>query len=407
MVINQKYFVSIQQRRPMQTTLASTTGDSLLTPGEITNMRKTVTVEVHVFKGLNNQQRSEKFAEVKTAWEQFKDVCQTKVASSHIDDIRTATEGEAPHNLSCDYMIVISCGRYVLGFAMTAEETTEYDDATRTLLALDHNKRNFETNKTLHIKLLCARKSSGVGGQLLRVCENLAISKRCASVHLDAVTTAYGFYKNQGFAPFHRVTFACSPGLENKDAEKFEEAIKAMERSFESSAKRVKMPSEARLRGKYNAYMNKTSNAKRAVLSGVLLSRLVPQETVYSWALQETKLGKELKKIVDTVFTTNNVYSQEIPMTKCVLDKSVGGGGGGGGGGYGGYGGYGGGGSGSGGHGGDSDQSTVEELAGSGSGDGGASDQSTVEELAGSGSGATIGQKRGAPDSDSSGSRDY
>lgn len=308
----------------METTLASNTGDSLLTPQEMQEMQTNVTIKVHAFKGMSQEQRTVKFAQVKPAWDQFTEVCQGEVDSSHIESFSEAVQGRGGAEMSCDHVVIISCNKYVLGYALAAEETIVYDDPTRNLLAQPPHSETFDTDKTFHIKLLCSRPNSGIGTQLVRVCENLAIRFRCASVRLEAVPTAHGFYKSVGLIPFQQASFACSPEYTHNDAGKFEDAIVAMAHSFESSEGGADpLLSPARLQGKYNSYMNKASEARRAVLSGVLKSRLVEPMRVHQWATQKTKLDRELKHIVDTVFTTNNVHSETIPMTKCLLQKST------------------------------------------------------------------------------------
>lgn len=311
----------------METTLASNTGDTLLTPQELQEMQANVTIKVHTFKGMSQEQRVAKFAQVKPMWDQFTEVCQGEVDSSHIARFSAAVQGTGSAELSCDHIVIISCKKYVLGYALVAEETIVYDDPTRNLLTQSPYSGTFDTDKTFHIKLLCSRPNSGIGTQLVRVCENLAIQFRCASVRLEAVPTAHGFYKSVGLVPFLEAKFVCSPEYIHNDARKFEDAIVAMAQSFESSeggAGAGQLLSPAKLQGKYNSYMNKASEARRAVLSGVLKSRIVAPIRVHQWATQKTKLDRELKHIVDTVFTTNNVHSETILMTKCLLKKSAG-----------------------------------------------------------------------------------
>ena len=317
----------------MKTTLASNTGDSLLTPQEMQQMQANVTINVHTFKGMSQEQRTAKFAQVKHMWDQFTAVCQGEVDSSHIASFSEAVQRPDHAELSCDYVVIISCKNYVLGYALAAEETIVYDEPTRNLLENPPYSETFDTDKTFHIKLLCSRPNSGIGTQLVRVCENLAIRFRCASVRLEAVPTAHGFYKSVGLIPFQQTEFACSPAYTHNDAEKFEDAIVAMAQSFKSSeggAGKGKGPilSSSTLQRRYDLYMSRASEARRAVLSGVLKSRIVEPIRVHQWATQKTKLDRELRHIVDTVFTTNNVHSETIPMTKCLLQKSTSGSGG-------------------------------------------------------------------------------
>lgn len=295
---------------------------NLLTPAEMKQMQANFTIKVHTFKGLNQQQRKDKFEQVENAWNQFTEVCQGEVEPSHIASFAEALQGQGHGELHCDYMIVISCKKYVLGYALAAEESILYDAPTLNLLRQPPYNNIFDTDKTFHIKLLCSRPNSGIGTQLVRVCGNLAIRLKCASIRLEAVPTAHGFYKSVGLVPFLDAKFACSPARTNSDANKFEDAIVAMARSFETSEGGADAFSPARLQGKYNSYMNKASEARRAVLSGVIKSRIVEPTRVHKWATQKTKLDRELKHIVETVFTTDSVHSETIPMSKCLLQKA-------------------------------------------------------------------------------------
>lgn len=324
----------------MKTNLACSTWDNLdnncdflLTPGEMVETREIITIDVHTFRGMDIPQRKQKFAELKKAWDQFQDVCQGEVDPGHIAKFATAIQGDEPHELSCDHVVVISSNNYVLGYAMTAKETIEYDSPTQALLAQTPHRHKFDKDKTLNTKLLCARKRSGIGTQLVRVCENLAIHLRCASIHLTAVPTAYGFYKSMGLSPFKQTNVACNPVLdeeaEKTDANKFETAILSMANFFESSEGMADtFPIERQMR-KYKKYMADTSEARRAVLQGVLVSRVVAVERMYKWVCQPTKLTQQLNIIVKNVFTHNTVHSNTIPMTKCLLHKYSHGGGGG------------------------------------------------------------------------------
>lgn len=408
----------------MKTNLACSTWDNLdnncdflLTPTEMVKMREIITIEVHSFRGMDKAQRKEKFAEVKKAWDQFQDVCQAEVDPGHIADFATAIQGDGPEELSCDYMVVLSSNKYVLGYALTAKETIEYDAPTLDRLTKAPHSYKFDKDKTLNIKLLCARKRSGIGTQLVRVCENLAIHLRCASIHLTAVPTAYGFYKSIGLSPFKQANVACNPVLdeeaEKTDANKFETAILSMAEVFESSEGMADQFPIERQKGKYKKYMAGTSEARRAVLSGVLVSQVAEPERVYKWACQPTKLTQQLNIIVQNVFTHNTVHSDTIPMTKCLLHKYSSGGGGGS----------------NGGHDSDhdtsdSDASTSQENTESGGGgggrrtghdsggrrgsgydagnDSGGSDESTVRENIGNSDGNTIRQSAGGSHSDES-----
>lgn len=241
-------------------------------------------------------------------------------------------------------------------------------------------------------------------------------------MHLTAVSTAYGFYKSRGLAPFKNAKVACNPVLdkeaEPKDDNKFEDAIRAMANFFQSREAKADRFAVARHEGRYNSYLRNTTAPRRAVLVGVLVSRVFQPETVYKWAYDQTQLDGQLKHIVDTVFTHNTVHSDTIPMTKCLRHKCSSGGGGGSSGGDGDSG------SSTGHDAGDnpseSDTATVREIIGSvtcggskssGYDAGNDSDVSTVRQTIGNSDESTVpetfGTKRCAPDSDSRGSLDY
>lgn len=388
----------------MQTNLACRTWDNtddsvdfLLTPTERIEMREMITIELHTFSDMDRAQRTEKFKELKRAWGQFKDVCQGEVDDNHIANFATAIQGDGSSELSCDYVVVMYCNNYVLGYVMVAKVNIDYDAPTLDRLKQPLHKHRFDKDKALNIKLLCSRKSSGIGTQLVHVCENLAIHLRCASMYLAAVPTAYGFYKSRGFAPFKNAKVACNPILdeaaENKDANKFEDAIRAMAKKFQArTSARADKSTADRSEQKFKSYLQKTSEARRAVLEGVVKSRLLPLTTVYRWVNDQPELDRQLKYIADTVFTDNNVFSDTIPMTKCLLHKySTGGGAGNGSGGS------------------ESDATTVRQVIRGGEGAGSTSsgydagddsDASTTPQI--------IGNKRCAPDSKhSTPSQDY
>ena len=185
----------------MQTNINLRTGGvQLLTPTELEEVRESFTIQAHSFKDKEPAQRKTWMADkVGKTWHQFEHVCGKDVSPRNVNHYKNGEH--------FDYMIMISSKKYVLGFALLSEETILYDDPT--LARILENKATFDTDKTLNIKLLCARKGSGIGTRIVRVCENLGIRLKCASLHLDAVPTAYGFYKSVGFVPFNETELAC------------------------------------------------------------------------------------------------------------------------------------------------------------------------------------------------------
>ncbi len=293
----------------METTLARNLDNLLLSESEVQDMRANVHIRVHDFKGLAEDQRLAKFSDVKEAWSQFADICQGEVDAAHISKFAAAIKGRPEsEDMHTDYVVVISVSRHVLGYALVSEDAVEH-------VGVDRN--NYNHNKALGIKLLCARKASGIGTQLVRVCENLARHLKCASIHLEAVPTAYGFYKKMGLDPFRRAKDACSPGYTDADAQKFEVAIRAMAQSFRpASDGRVSINPEA----SYDRFMGgkKTTEAQRAVLSGILSSKIVPRADVWNWTagVHRIWLIAELNKIAHAFFVNTK---NTVPMSKCLL----------------------------------------------------------------------------------------
>lgn len=180
-------------------------------------MRESFTIQAHSFKDLEPAQQKKRMAEkVGKAWHQFQHVCGSDVDTAHVEFYSDA--------MNFDHMIVISSKKHVLGFALLSEEKIKYDGPT--LSRLRKNKDTFDEDKTLNIKLLCSRTGSGIGTRIMRVCENVAKHYRCASLHLEAATTAYKFYKKMGFDTFRRAFQACNPDNHpDHDGDKFETAM--------------------------------------------------------------------------------------------------------------------------------------------------------------------------------------
>lgn len=296
----------------METTLARNVDNlPLLSPAEMQDMRANVHIKVHDFKGLTEDQRLAKFNHLKEAWNQFQDICQGEVDAAHILKFAAAIKGRPEsEDMRTDYAVVISVSRYVLGYALVSEDAVEYVGVA------DNN-----STKALGIKLLCARKASGVGTQLVRACENLARHLGCASIYLEAVPTAYGFYKKMGLDPFRQAKDACSPGYTDADALRFEAAMRAMAQSFRPASDGSGFTNA---KASYDRFMSrkKTTEAQRAVLSGILASRIVPRPQVLSWTagVHRAWLIAELDKIVNAFFVNTN---NTVPMSKCLLTRQM------------------------------------------------------------------------------------
>ncbi len=302
----------------------------LLMPSEIEDMRNNVVTKVYDFKAMDTQQRADLLdGRLRGIWCQFAGVCNEKVDSTHIADFEQAMRGVGGHgdDMRCDHVVVIFCRKFVLGFAMVAEETVEYDAITRKYLRSKPKYRHLlNTNKTLKIKLLCAREGSGVGRQLVRVCENIAMYHGCASLCLDAVPTAYGFYKSVGFFPFRNAGEACSFDGYDADATRFERAIRSITIAMRGSVEKSKNANKSTLTRAYNTYMRYCTREQEVALSGILASRHVTLDQVRKWCTDKTKLNAQLQEVIFKVFTYSSAnnhlqFTDTIPMTTCLLPK--------------------------------------------------------------------------------------
>lgn len=307
-----------------ETTLASNTGDFILTPEEIQNMRQEVKIKVYHLAVMNQNQKTETINKVHGEWDQFNGICGKIISTAHIRSFRESIQGRG-HQVCPDIMIIISSYKYVLGFALANFEKVVYDSDTRKLLGGARYSNKLNTDKTLNIKLLCSRASSGVGSQLVHACENVAIHNRCASVHLDAVTTAYGFYKRLGFEAFNTVKYACSTDV-NMLADLFESEIENMDSSFEDIYN-IQDVHERELK----KFLRGATSQREAVLEGIVRSQKVDRKKICKWTRYKTRLNAWLDSIINTVFRDQAEVS--FPMTKCLMSKSGNGATGGGGGG--------------------------------------------------------------------------
>lgn len=296
--------------------------EQFLSDPQLRDVRATFTVDVHVFRGLSNTARLTKYRKVEEQLNQFNDVCRGEVDAPHIKHYQRVISGEEGGENRVDYVIVVSARKYMLGFALASEETVEYDGPTRSLLAEPSNRNEFDTDKALKLHLICARARSGIGEQLVRISEIIARRRRCASIYLDSVPNAYGFYKKMNLMPFRGVEMACSSGYDDTDAEKFERAIHTMAASL--GTEEIEPSLFKKLEKKYKTFVKgRDSTPEEAtVLDGVLYSQLIPKINVYSWVDTKPKRDKlkiELGKIAISVFRINNDKIETIPMSKCLL----------------------------------------------------------------------------------------
>ena len=319
---------------PAQIDLTNDNGGDLLSGTQMRELRGKFNVKRYKFEGLSQHQRQQMFEnndkKLEGEWDQFVDVCHGLVEQSYIKEFQKAIKGNGSSKQMFDYLIVISSGKFVLSYAMVVRQTIEYDSQTKNLLRQSPHNQKFDDNKTLNIKLLCSRDGSGMGKQVLLVCENLAIELRCASLHLDAVTTAYNFYKHVGFSPYSAKENACSTPILHTDEDKFTAAIHRL------ALKMVHIHdgrNSQKIHDGYVRFRDGTKDIKlRIVMEGVVYSRLYPEFVAKSWFCsvnhgtktrqKRTYLENLLKEIVNNAFMENNQYSESIPMTKCLIHGS-------------------------------------------------------------------------------------
>lgn len=324
----------------------------LLSGTQLEQLQRCFTVKMYTFKGLSRQERLQLFEAnhqklIKES-KQFADVCQSLVQDSFVNHLIT----EVKAGNGDDYIVVISSSNFVLGYAILRQETITYDSVTTNFLRQPPHNLKFDDDKTINIKLLCSRAGSGMGKQVLRVVENLAIRLRCASLHLDAVSTAYNFYKHVGFSPYVVAPSACSTTVLTTDEDRFSTAIHGLARKMQNI---TDDRPDHRIQEGYDRFLRANDAKLQAVIRGVVHSRLYPEMVAKSWFCHKNfssagfNMVNLLKEIVRSAFTENGKFS-DISMTKCLMDKGSGVGlGGSGTGSRGGDSGYGGGGSGGGG----------------------------------------------------------
>lgn len=283
-----------------------------LTPSEENNMWKQFDIKVHDFQHLTMPERRKIFQPIKDEWATFKTLCSRGVSEGYLDRLSSALE--------FDHMVVISWGRYLLGFAMTLVKIVNYDDSVTNLLNQARHRYRFDDTHALHIEILCSREGTGIGVQLIQACQNLAINLRCPTVSLDSVTTAYGFYNHLGYKGWSDVATTCSP--QSGDVDKFKKAIENISAKLRQTLA-VVSPYTTR---RYNAFLKhgKTTANMRVALEAILATRVVSREVVYGWTAEPNELRKELQTIVDNVFTSNGLPVTTIPMSICVITKTLG-----------------------------------------------------------------------------------
>lgn len=133
---------------------------------------------------MDQAQRSAKFGAIESAWGQFSEVCHEEVEPSHMRNVRRQYKDKGTPNCAA------TTWSPFLAKYMSSNAPWRQRKSSRSLLAQPSYSDTFDTDKTFYTKLLCARKDSGIGRQLLRVCENLAKCFLCASAHLQAVPSA-------------------------------------------------------------------------------------------------------------------------------------------------------------------------------------------------------------------------
>ena len=290
---------------------------------------KNLSVSVHTFSGLNGAQRSALFAKIKPAWDQFEEVCGTVVEASRIDIHKDAIKTVQDTEDNADYVVIISLHDYVLGYLLAKEQTFSLSEEMPPAITQDvknmHANHVFDHNKSMRINLMCAREQSGVGHQLIEVCKGLGRTHRCASLHLQAIPSALGFYRSMGFVPYQEKEVACWEQYSDPFSNKFEYAIRKLEAAIGASFPNL---SQAEIDQHYDEFRKNIDASNRIVLAGIEKSRIVHLSTIKKWVTIAN--FKTLLQMV-TIDVFSLLHPDTIPMSHCLLDSYNSGGGGSGG----------------------------------------------------------------------------
>lgn len=277
-------------------------------------------VSVHTFKGLNEAARSALLEEIKPFWDQFEEVCGTVVEACCIDiykdAMKTAQDVEDDAD-NADHVVIVSLHDYVLGYLLAKEQTLSLsEDMTQDVKHMKA-KYDFHHNKSMRINLMCAREQSGVGQQLIEVCKGLGRTKQCASLHLQAIPSALGFYKSVGFVPYQEKEVAC---WERSDpiSDKFHFAIMKMVKNIGQSFPEADAMNQAEIDLRYDQFKNEIDASNRIMLSGIENSRLVSLSTMKKW-VTNANFKRMLQMVAMDVFSL--LHPDTIPASLCLIDS--------------------------------------------------------------------------------------
>lgn len=129
-----------------------------------------------------------------------------------------------------------------------------------------------------------------------------------------------------GFVPFNETRLACIEKYKPDEVDKFTEAILELQDKLKSirnkgkGKKKASRPSEEQIDKQYGILFKRLKQKERVVLGGVVYCQKSEGKSLF-YGLEFKKVEPLLTKIVDEVFTENKEYSEEVAMTKCLLEK--------------------------------------------------------------------------------------
>ncbi len=299
--------------------------------GELDDIFNKITVKIHVFKGLDTDERKIKHESIIDMWKQFTSVCNGGVARSHINRYENwiLSKGKDDKWLPFDYILSISIGSLILGFSIMSEKNLNIvnpmvniiiDEKNRDCFGNDiilANVSNIQKDKSMYIDIICGHKSTKIGRQLLSACENFALRLGIVNIHLESVSPAFGFYKKMGFVDFRNPEDACSSI--------FDAGHGQLERSFlnirnyfittYSNSNRV-----TNVEKEFNKFSSRLSYKRGALLDAILSSGSLNNEQIAEFATKDkTTLVNMMDEIIMRIFSDRDHI--EIPMSKCLLGK--------------------------------------------------------------------------------------
>lgn len=98
-----------------------------------------------------------------------------------------------------NYLITISIGNILLGFAILRDNYTE-----------------------MIVEVICSGRTPGLGSHILNACETIAIHNGISTMRLSSVVNQHGFYKSRGYSSYGEIT----PEMAMKDIQNMFDEIK-------------------------------------------------------------------------------------------------------------------------------------------------------------------------------------